>query len=485
MTYDLESPSFFQKLLDSSLNGIMVFDAIQNDNGTIVDFTWKLVNSVASNLVGMESKALIGKQLLENMPEILGKELFDIYIEVAETGVSLSFQVNATKELGKWFRLQVVQFEEGLIVTILDITELKEAEAEVIRKGQLLMEAQELAKLGSWTWDLEQNQVEWSENVYKIYEISDLSFRPSYEFFFDSMMEEDKIRIAETIGNATKTGETYDITFRIVVEDKIKHLQARAVPKLNIDGKVQAYVGIIRDVSLEKERQLDLKKADQKLLRMGKAASSERMARSIAHEIRNPLTNITLASEQLKSESDKDSKIMFLEMIERNSQRIDALIMELMESAKPAELQLGYHDVHDIIEDTLQLAKDRIKLRGVKIKKQFAPAMVKILIDREKVKIALLNIIINAIEAIEQETGEICIETHLDDAECTIKISDNGPGIPHDMLNQLFDPFFTKKTRGIGLGLTTTLNIINSHDGNIEVSSELGKGTSFLISFQK
>jgi signal transduction histidine kinase len=105
--------------------------------------------------------------------------------------------------------------------------------------------------------------------------------------------------------------------------------------------------------------------------------------------------------------------------------------------------------------------------------------------DKEKLKIALLNIIINAIEAIDNTKGELTISLVQNEESYSLDISDNGCGIPQENLSKLFEPYFTSKRNGIGLGLASTLNIIQAHNASIEVKSKVGAGTTFIITFNQ
>ncbi len=210
-----------------------------------------------------------------------------------------------------------------------------------------------------------------------------------------------------------------------------------------------------------------------------KFAVSGRISRTIAHEIRNPLTNINLACEQINVAEDEDSKVL-LEMIKRNSKRINDLITDLLNSTKFSELNPQKVFVHDVLDQALQLASDRINLKGIQISKVYAvPREVEI--DPEKMKIAFLNIIINAIEAMEQDKGILDIKVINQDKNCLITIKDNGCGMDKDSLQRIFEPYFTSKNEGNGLGLTHTQNIILNHNGKINVISTPGYGTTFLI----
>jgi signal transduction histidine kinase len=210
-----------------------------------------------------------------------------------------------------------------------------------------------------------------------------------------------------------------------------------------------------------------------------KFAVSGRISRTIAHEIRNPLTNINLACEQIHIPDDSDSKEL-LEMIRRNSTRINDLITDLLNSTKFSELSPKKVFIHTILDQALQLAADRIDLKGIKIVKDYEVPM-EVEIDPDKMRIAFLNIIINAVEAMEQHKGVLNVKITNMKEHCLITIKDNGTGMDKDSLLRIFEPYFTSKNEGSGLGLTHTQNIILNHRGKINVSSTPGFGTSFYI----
>lgn len=215
-----------------------------------------------------------------------------------------------------------------------------------------------------------------------------------------------------------------------------------------------------------------------------KFAVTGRIARSIAHEVRNPLTNINLAIEHLRSEiqPEAETEILF-NMISRNSNRINELINDLLNSTKVAQLNFTNVNINDILDESLEFVQDRINLKEIKVVKNYAPRPIPVLVDIEKINIAFLNIILNAVEATELQKGIITITTQIKNNLCLVTISDNGKGIDEESLPKLFEPYFTTKEKGIGLGLTNTQNIILSHHANIYAESEKGKGSSFIISF--
>jgi signal transduction histidine kinase len=195
------------------------------------------------------------------------------------------------------------------------------------------------------------------------------------------------------------------------------------------------------------------------------------------------LTNINLATEQLRNEiaANEDADILF-EMISRNSNRINQLISNLLDSTRISELQYIKSSINDVLDSSLEFASDRVELKQIKVVKDYDKDIYPILVDQEKIKIAFLNIIVNAIEAMD-DGGTLHLSTETRNNRCVTKITDTGKGLSKEDVARLFEPYFTTKEKGTGLGLTNTQNIILAHNGKIRVESELGKGTSFTISF--
>ena len=239
-----------------------------------------------------------------------------------------------------------------------------------------------------------------------------------------------------------------------------------------------SYQGIIHDLTLRKQAERDMLIAERFSL-------TGKIARTIAHEVRNPLTNLNLALDQLRKEipEGNDSAVLYGDIIERNSDRIEQLVDEMLSSSRPKELQLELSALDQIIESTLALAIDRMNLNQIRLEKNYHENLPRILVDKDKMQIALLNIIINAIEAMVPGKGLLRISASITNRTITLTISDNGKGIEASDLGKLFDPFFTGKQSGMGLGLTSTKNILNSHCAKIDVKSEVGVGTTFYIHF--
>jgi signal transduction histidine kinase len=247
------------------------------------------------------------------------------------------------------------------------------------------------------------------------------------------------------------------------------------------DSRVAEYQQQLRD------RIGDLDKANKELIRMRsieKFAATGRIARTIAHEVRNPLTNINLAVEQLQTELNgfrPENGELMLEMINRNSARINLLITDLLNSTKFTDLIPTKVSVNDLLDETLEHARDRIQLKNIAVIKNYSTAICDISVDVERIKIAFLNIIVNAVEAMEPGKGVLRLTTLSREDKCIIQIADNGPGISEESQSRIFEPYFTNKPKGTGLGLTNTQNIILNHNGQIAFESTKGEGTTFTI----
>jgi signal transduction histidine kinase len=224
-------------------------------------------------------------------------------------------------------------------------------------------------------------------------------------------------------------------------------------------------------------------RSEQDRIIVEKMAATSRFTRVLAHEVRNPLNNIDLSVKQLELEYPDAEWLDYLHIIKRNSKRIGTLITELLHNSTPLNLDFSIHVLHDLLDETVHLAEDKLILKNITLIKNYTHDNPSVLVAAEAIKLAILNIIVNAIEAVYAENASITITTQLQNEECTISIEDNGCGIPADHLNRIFEPYVTTKPNGTGLGLITALNVIKGHKGAIRVTSTVDVGTRFLVSF--
>jgi signal transduction histidine kinase len=214
-------------------------------------------------------------------------------------------------------------------------------------------------------------------------------------------------------------------------------------------------------------------------------AQSSRFASALAHEVRNPLTNINLSIDMLRPAITNNELKIYVDIISRSSVRINHLINELLKYQEIEESETNKHSLHQLLDEVLTLTADRIMLKNIKVRKEYGADDGKICVDKEKIGIALTNIIINAIEAMSAQNGELTLVTRSIGNKYVIEIADNGTGIANEQLKDIFSPHFTNKPGGLGLGLSTTLEILQYNHVVVDVSSEEGRGTRFLLFFDK
>ena len=277
--------------------------------------------------------------------------------------------------------------------------------------------------------------------------------------------------------NADGDIENYELEF-ITIDKEIKTCLVTASIELDIHGN--SYLqGIIHDMT-------DIKKAEIASLQAEKLAASGRFIRTLAHEVRNPLSNIKLAVENLmqtQNTAEVDDYHFYLDIIHRNGQRINDLVTELLQSSRPAEISLSPVSLNEIVQKVAQSLEDKLILRNIELIATYSEPDCTINADAPKLEMAILNVLVNAIEAVPDNTGVIEVMTTCHNNQPQLLISDNGCGISPENKAKLFEPYFTSKRNGIGLGLATTLNILQSHNAQIEVQSKVDMGTLFTIKF--
>lgn len=270
--------------------------------------------------------------------------------------------------------------------------------------------------------------------------------------------------------------EVDDMEVELLTQDKSKiNCILSASTETDLDGTIYIQ-GIIHDIT-------NLKKAEKATLQAEKLAAAGRLVRTLAHEVRNPLNNINLSVDQLGHFSNDDEARFLLDIVERNSKRIGGLITELLDSSRPTELVMEKCTLQGIMDDSIATALDRITLQKINLQVRYIDEPAFIMADKQKLKIAFLNILINAVEAISTPPGKIAIDISSNGIRHQVQIQDNGSGISDENLSRLFEPYFTSKRNGMGLGLASTLTILQSHKATVDVQSKISQGTTFTISF--
>jgi len=242
------------------------------------------------------------------------------------------------------------------------------------------------------------------------------------------------------------------------------------------EGNFLGYIILFRDMT-------EVKNLKKEIERNQRLASLGRLAAGIAHEIRNPLSSIkgfaTYFGERYKDtpEDQKTAEIMVQEV-----ERLNRVIGQLLELARPMTILKKPTSLHTLIEHSLKMIEGQAQEKNTKISTSLSPEMKDISIDPDRINQVLLNLYLNALEAMEQG-GTLLVELSWDESSQRTKIvvSDTGVGITKEDLARIFDPYFTTKQSGTGLGLAIVHNIIDSHGGEVKIESERGRGTTATI----
>jgi signal transduction histidine kinase len=236
----------------------------------------------------------------------------------------------------------------------------------------------------------------------------------------------------------------------------------------------------------------DLRRSRLLMRRTDRLRSLETIAGGFAHEIRNPLTSIKTFV-QLAPERKQDDEFIghFSQIVHEDVLRIERLIQEILDYARYMEPKFSVENLNDIIASCLYFVEVKAESKNITVEKDFARNLQNVVLDRQQIKQVLLNLLINAMEAMGDRGGRLSVRTRRlskpdGDLWVQIEVSDTGPGIAPANLDHIFDPFYTTKhhseeREGTGLGLTIVHQIVQEHHGYIEVESQPGRGTTFFV----
>jgi two-component system sensor histidine kinase PilS (NtrC family) len=244
-------------------------------------------------------------------------------------------------------------------------------------------------------------------------------------------------------------------------------------PLLSGDGARLGLIAVCEDLTVIREMEARVRQAD-------RLASLGRMAANIAHEIRNPLASMSGAIEALAADLPPgEDRARLSQIVLRESDRLNGIIKNFLEYARPAPLALQPVNVSEAIDDVLVLLEHRPRPATVKIARDFPPAIVWRL-DSQQFRQALWNLCLNAVEAMP-EGGELTVGASVQGGHLRIRVADTGEGIAPGELAHVFEPFYSTKTGGSGLGLALVHRIVTEHGGQVDVQSAPGDGTTITL----
>jgi signal transduction histidine kinase len=230
----------------------------------------------------------------------------------------------------------------------------------------------------------------------------------------------------------------------------------------------------------------ELHRREEEIIRSKRLASIGVLVAGVAHELNNPLNNISMIAQtfaELHDKLDSSQQIEFINQIDEETERLRSTIRNLLDFSKPKEKQIASHDLNEVVQKCLGLVHNMLTIGNIRTKLNFDEELPQLCLDEHQIQQVLVNMMINAIQSM-QLGGILEVSTHflsnLERAE--IEISDTGKGIPPRQLDYIFDPFFsTKEEGGTGLGLWVSYGIIKNHGGDIRVQSVVEEGTTFTI----
>ncbi|MGC4097665.1 MAG: ATP-binding protein [Nitrospira sp.] len=297
------------------------------------------------------------------------------------------------------------------------------------------------------------------------------------ETFRQRMHPEDRDRVFTTFAEAVATGRPCEMIFRLLHDDgSIRTVLSQRVPIMDLEGPDVVYVGFNIDITTLDNLQLRLRRAE-KLATLGQVAAG------IAHELRNPLVGIGSTAKVMVDDFEpNDPKRKEIEVILSETKRLDRIVNQIVDYARPRRLAPTRIDLNRLATEVAQMLKPRLEDKHLKIKISISPMISEFTADRDLLRQVLLNIVDNAIDATPNGGNPIEITGHELFREerpgLVIQVKDDGVGIPQELLPNVFQPFMTSgKKHGTGLGLAICQNIVESHEGDIYVTSEVGKGT--------
>lgn len=225
----------------------------------------------------------------------------------------------------------------------------------------------------------------------------------------------------------------------------------------------------------------DLKQSRDKLIQAERLATAGKMSASFAHEIRNPLSSMRMLSQMLLQKPQlSDEQRQSLQYILEEIERIDTIVKGLMDFARPTTLNLERQPFVPALESVLALMEANLSHHQIELVLELDAELPEFEFDSDKIKQAFMNVILNAMEAMP-EGGTLSVSAFKQEYSVCIRVSDTGVGISEEDIEHLFEPFFTRKTKGTGLGLANVKRILEEHAGTVEIESVLGEGTMVLM----
>src|SRR5215813_8436048 len=370
-----------------------------------------------------------------------------------------------------------------------EITERKRAEEALMRSKDYLAEAQKLTHTGSLAWDPRTEQVQYcSEEMFHIYGLDPRPGLPSRENFRQQIHPEDRDRVKERFEESLRKKIDTSAEYRVLLLDgTVRQIGASVHPVLNEGGELIQFVDTAVDVTERKQAEESLRESEVNLAHMNRVSTMGELVASLSHEITQPIAsarnNARAAQNFLKMQPPDLGEVMeALACAVGDTDRAGNIIDRIRAHVKKAPPRMERFDLNVAINEMVVLARSAINRYGVSVQTRLSEGLVQIQGDRVQLQQVLLNLILNATEAmgsLEVGARELLISTEQDQTGVLVAVRDSGPGIDPSHLEQVFDAFYTTKPNGTGMGLSICRSIIHDHGGKLWAQPNEPRGAAF------
>ena len=482
-----------EAVYNAALTGLQIFKSIRNANGAIVDFEWTYATKIIEDFVGLGP--LVGRRLLELVD---ADGWLEKYKTVIETGITAkleqSFEYNKENH---WFDVFVIKHGDGLVLAMEDIPKRKKAEAALHEHVNLLTEAERLAHMGSWEWNLSKNQMKWSDELYKIYQAEKDDLGITYQDFRKYVHPDDRSLLDAKINKALSDLTPFHSVYRIRVKGKsIRYLKSTAVVMSNEEGTPTAMTGIVQDITEQYRMKEETEKAvEEKQSAIEALYFKQQFLSNMSHEIRTPLTAIIGFTEEVMKTSLDSTQLQYLNAIKISGDSLLLLVNDVLDLAKVDAGKMKFDEqpfyLDTCISNMLLLFETKIQQKKLTLVENYDSRIPTVLLgDSARLNQIILNLVSNAVKF--TQTGTITVDVILkeeteDEVIIDFSITDTGIGIQSHYLDKIFESFqqsesFTARVYGgTGLGLSIVKQLTEAQGGNVFVESTLGRGSSFTV----
>lgn len=397
-------------------------------------------------------------------------------------------------EYSTWqFILAAVTMAGGILLAILLIVLMvvrhrKEAATQVASKEAYLAEAQRLSHTGSFGWNPSSGFI-WSDETFQIFGF-DRGTSPTIETVIDRTHPEDVERVRQFIEGEPRDGKDYDLEHRLLMPDgSVKYLHVVAHP-LRAEAGERAFVGAVMDVTAAKRAEEAVQEAQAALAHVTRMATLGELTAWITHEVNQPLTGIVTNGAACLRWLDKappalDEARRSVEDMISDARRASEVIHRIRALSKKTDAEKVPLDINDVIREGSRLVRREAITHGASLRLELAPELPSILGDRVQLQQVIINLVINAIQAMASVTDRprtlLIRSQKSEDGRVLVAVRDSGTGIEAKSVNKLFKAFFTTKPSGMGMGLSICRTIIEAHSGQVSAANNSGPGATFQL----